>query len=90
METYVISVVMYFACIWLLTWIYGDRIMENGWDDGLEEFSEDTGALDVILYTLAVSCLPGLRFLYLVLILVMATFTQEACKNWADEFVNRF
>ena len=82
--SYVSSVVLCFVAIWTITWIYGDQILENGWgsDGKYIEYTEETSNFDIVLYTLVVSCVPVVRFLYMVLILIMATFTKEAVEDW--------
>ena len=87
MELYVSSVVLCFICIWVITGIYGERIMGNGWEVDAE-YAEDTSNFDVLLYTLVVSCIPVVRILYMVLILVMATFTKEAVEDWCAKFID--
>lgn len=92
MEAYIVSIVICFIAIWTITWIYGDQIMENGWSDDVADdlgFVEDD-TFNVILYTLGISCIPVIRFFYMILILVMATFTKESVTERAKEFLNRF
>jgi len=89
LQPYLNSVIMYFLGIWAITWIYGDRIMENNWE-GDGECVDETSNFDIIMYTLFVSCIPVVRFLYIVLILVMATFTQDAVYKWFNDLENKF
>ena len=87
MKAYLISIVMYFVAIWLVTWIYGDRIVDNGWETD-EELVEETSNVEIVLYTLTVACIPIVRLLYVVLILIMATFTEEGIKEWFAKFTD--